>query len=314
MGPRNGADRDRGAVNGLIRCHCAGVPSFRCLLLLLAFAGCATRQPAPAPDVPPQNPLAHAAWVEWHAWGRVVVDGWTPAQPLDTAATPARFERLTAYWDSLYGGHQIARRHEQLRQAMRASADPPPADGAALRPVSAVTTQWEDIGLYASPAWSAAFISAVARFAGVPERDLPSSSRHARYVDAMLARWRTDPGGAAFVPHAPEEYAPREGDLVCADRTYTPLTHWTQRLATTGRPRPMHCDVVIRTASGVVAAIGGNVLDLVTLRRFPAYADGRLVPAPPDYPAFFLILEARAVTPIAPVAQPVAVEEAGLGE
>jgi hypothetical protein len=283
-------------------------------LLLLALAGCAARTPAPPPDVPPQNPLARAAWVEWHAWGRAVVDGWSPTRPLDTAATPARFERLIVYWDSLYGGYQIARRHERLRQAMRWSADPPPAEGASLRPVAAVSTGWEDIGLYATPAWSAAFISAVARFAGVPARDLPSSSRHARYVDAMLARWRADPGGAAFVPHAPEDYAPREGDLICADRSYTPLTHWTQRYAMAGRPRPMHCDVVIRSRPGVVEAIGGNVLDLVTLRRFPAYADGRVAPAPAEHPAFFLILEARPVAPIAPAVPPTPPEAAALGE
>jgi hypothetical protein len=66
-----------------------------------------------------------------------------------------------------------------------------------------------------------------------------------------------------------------------------------------------------------VEAIGGNVQDLVTLRRFPAYADGRVVPAPAGYPSFFLILEARPerpVTPILPSPPPMPVEEAELGE
>jgi hypothetical protein len=151
----------------------------------------------------------------------------------------------------------------------------------------------EDIGLYSHPAWSAAFISAVARFAGIPEGDLPSTSRHASYIDAMLEHALADPGGAPFRPYAPEERAPAPGDLLCADRSATLLAHWSARLAEIGEPRPMHCDVVVRSGPGIIEAVGGNVEDLVALRRLPADAGGRILPAPPGEAAFILILAAQ---------------------
>ncbi len=274
------------------------------VLLLLSVAACAARPPAPAApeEAPPQAPLARAAWTEWQAWGRITIDGWAFSRPADTAATPERFARLTGYWQELPGGWQVASRHEMLRAAMRALLAPVPAEGAPPQGPQAAPG-WEDIGLYAYPAWSAAFVSAVARRAGVPDYDLPSSSRHARYIDAVLARWHADPAGAAFAPRAPEDYAPREGDLLCADRSAAPLAHWSMRLASTGRPWAMHCDVVVRVAPGVVEVIGGNVQDLVTRRRLPADDAGRVMPAPPGFPVFLLVLAAqpdRAQAPIPP--------------
>lgn len=265
------------------------------VLVLLSLAGCAARVPAPAPpDHVPQAPLARAAWGEWDAWGRVTIDGWTLSRPPGTGATPARFDRLIGYWQVVPGGAQVARRHERLRSAMRGEAAPPSApEDSATQDQRSAEAGWEDIGLYAQPAWSAAFVSAMARQVGIPNQALPSSARHASYIDAVLARWRRDPDGAAFVPQAPEAYAPREGDLVCADRSAFPLEHWTLRLASPGRPRAMHCDVVVRTAPGVVDLIGGNVRDTVALRRLPADAEGRVLAAPPGFPAFVVILAAR---------------------
>ena len=52
----------------------------------------------------------------------------------------------------------------------------------------------------------------------------------------------------------------------------------------------MHCDVVIRLRPGVVEAIGGNVDDMVVLRRLPVDRQGRVLPAPPDKPVFLLVL------------------------
>jgi hypothetical protein len=171
-------------------------------------------------------------------------------------------------------------------------AEEPKGDGRAT--TMSVAASWsEDIGLYAYPAWSAAFISAVVRRAGIPESDLPSSARHAHYTDAVLARAIADPQGARFHPYAPEDRAPRSGDLLCADRSPVPLTHWSMRLAEAGRPRPMHCDVVVRNGPGVVEVVGGNVQEMVVLRRLPGDAVGRVLPAPPGQPPFVLVLVAR---------------------
>ncbi len=51
-----------------------------------------------------------------------------------------------------------------------------------------------------------------------------------------------------------------------------------------GRPRPMHCDVGTGSRRGFVEAVGGNVSDLVVLRRLPADETGHVLPAPFDKP------------------------------
>lgn len=270
----------------------------RLVLLVLGLSACAAR-PATTPETFPASPLARAAIVEWQAWGRIVIVGWPDERPADNAATPERLARLNEYWNALPGGWRIAQRHTDLRSGLAAMEQRIAADGedgADGNGVPAVAGL-DDIGFYAYPAWSAAFISAVARLARLPESDLPSSSRHARYIDAMLARALADPEGAPFLPRAPEEYAPAPGDLICADRSYVPLTHWTDRLAERGRPRPMHCDVVVSTAPGSLDAIGGNVRGHVARRRFPRDATGRVLPAPYDRPGFVLILADRANLP-----------------
>jgi hypothetical protein len=276
-------------------------PAVRIVISLLMLLGACAAPSPPPPETGPASSLARAALVEWEAWGRITVEGWPAERPTDTAATPERFERLLGYWRSVPGGEGIARRLVAQRMALVALLAEMVPDGEqgtpggdVPRPLPVGTQAWsEDIGLYAYPAWSAAFISALARRAGLPESDLPSTYRHARYIDHALARAGEDPAGARFLPHAPEDFAPRSGDLLCADRAWAPLTHWSQRLAETGRPRPMHCDVVIRAGPGRIEAIGGNVQDLVVLRRFPADGRGRVLPAPPGRPPFVLILEWR---------------------
>ena len=273
----------------------------RILVLLLALGACATEAPPPAAPVTddprPASRLARAAVEEWKAWGRIVVEGWPFARPDDTAATPERFDRLLGYWAEVPGGRGVAARLLALHDGLAAPPEPTPEDAeeAGATPVSAAAPARppEDIGLYAYPAWSAAFVSAMARRAGLAWQDLPPSGRHARYIDALLARAAADPEGAAFLPFAPEERAPKPGDLLCMDRSWSPMTHWSRRLADRGRPRPMHCDVVVRTRPGMVEVIGGNVQDMVVMRRFPADDTGRVLPAPEGRPPFVLLLAGR---------------------
>jgi hypothetical protein len=60
-----------------------------------------------------------------------------------------------------------------------------------------------------------------------------------------------------------------------------------------GQFRPMHCDVVVANGGQLVQAIGGNVLDAVVLRRFPADPAGHALPPPEDKPPFFVVFENR---------------------
>lgn len=258
--------------------------AFVLLIPLFCAVGCG---PRPASPGAPASPLARAALAEWEVWGRIVVEGWPDTRPQDTAATPARFARIVEYWNAVPGQRGVVLRLQTLRSYI-AGALPGDGDNAQASP-----PRVEDIENYSEPAWSAAFISAMARRAGLPESDLPSSDRHARYIDAMLVQWLADPDRAPFRPHAPDEYAPRPGDLLCADRNRVlPLTHWTGRLAELGRSRPMHCDIVVRGGPGQVRAIGGNVQGMVVLRHLPADPEGRVLPSPPDQPQFVVVLEA----------------------
>jgi hypothetical protein len=123
--------------------------------------------------------------------------------------------------------------------------------------------------------------------------EFPPDATHALYLDGLIATARRYPDAAPFLPHAPEERAPEPGDLVCRDRSPRPLSHWTDRLAETGSIRAMHCDIVVGTGADVVEAVGGNVGDAVTLTRFPATPDGRLLPAPSGYAPIILVMESR---------------------
>jgi len=262
----------------------------RTLALFLLLAACAKPPPA-ATDWGPLPPLAHAALAEWHAWGDVERQGWPAAPPADTAATPARFERLLGYWSVVPGGAGVVAALRRQRAGLLA---PPLVAPGGPDAAPQLATAPEPMSIYGQPFWSAAFISAVARAAEIPRADLPSAASHARYIDAALARALADPAGAAFRPEDPEHFAPRPGDLLCADRRQeAPYEHWQARLADKGHGCPLHCDVVVRAGPGEVAAIGGNVDDLVVLRRLPADPAGRVLPAPPGESRFFLILAAR---------------------
>ncbi|MBP0447422.1 DUF2272 domain-containing protein [Roseomonas sp. SSH11] len=149
------------------------------------------------------------------------------------------------------------------------------------------------ISSYNHPAWSAAFISHVMAAAGLPRSDFDPSASHAFYVDRLIAQAMADPAGAAFIPHNPPEHPLRPGDLVCADRSYSPLWDWPSRLMETGRFRPMHCDIVVRAGGGSIDMIGGNVLDVVLRRRIPTDAQGRVLLPPPERPPFFVVFENR---------------------
>ncbi|MBE9604165.1 DUF2272 domain-containing protein [Acetobacteraceae bacterium H6797] len=259
------------------------------LLGLLALAGCAA--PAAPPPSPPlsyppsaRERMLHIVRAEWADWG-CIASGLPGAALTPCAGTPAvemgheesrpeNFPRVLAYWRAVPDDEGAIRRNRALYAA-------------------AIANPAEPQGIWAEPAWSAAFISYVMRNAGVDEREFPSSAAHSFYIDGMLADAARFPNQASFIPHDPGTYAPVPGDLICADRSRHPLSNWRQRLSETGQFRPMHCDIVTATGPGVIEAIGGNVGDAVTLSRFEADSAGTPLPRGAGRPIWVVTFENR---------------------
>ncbi|WP_426959802.1 DUF2272 domain-containing protein [Muricoccus radiodurans] len=246
---------------------------------LVLLAGCATAPPAPVREAPIAYPpvvrdrILRIAEAEWVEWGRITLGPGLPRPPAGAEGAVDAFPRVLAYWRAVPEGEAEAAvaRNRALWAA---------APGTAA-------------GVWSEPAWSAAFVSYVMRSAGVDTREFTPSAAHSFYLDAILRDARDFPDRAPFLPRDLSEHAPAPGDLVCADRSRTPLGTWRDRLAEAGRFRPMHCDIVLRTAPGVVEAVGGNVADAVTLTRYPADEAGRLLPRGPGEPVLFAVMENR---------------------
>jgi len=243
------------------------------LLLGALLAACA----APAPPEPPlsyppaaRERMLRIAAAEWEDWGRQTTEAPSAAAEADLR----NFPRVLAYWRAVPEDHGALPDNRARYARLLAGGAP-------------------DAPLWSSPAWSAAFISWVFGAAGVDRREFRPSATHAFYLDALIADAAAYPAQAPFLPLDPAEAVPGLGDLVCIDRSPAPLPHWTARLAETGIARPMHCDIVVGVASGVVETIGGNVTDAVALTRFPADARGVLRPAPPGRAPLLVVMRSR---------------------
>lgn len=262
----------------------------RLLPLLLLLAGCAV-QPQVATIPPPLSypPAARERMIrlalnEWRDWG-CVINGMpallaapslatcgNPGTPRPESA-PENFPRVLAYW-------RIVPNAEGAIPANRG------------RYIAALRGEATSPALWASPFWSAAFISWVMASAGVDTPEFAPDAAHSRYLDhldTLAAAW---PGLAPFLPRDPSAYAPQAGDLVCRDRSRRPLASWSERALERGQFRPMHCDIVVEVGAGVVEAVGGNVSDSVTLSRWETDGAGRLAPLA-DHPPALVIMENR---------------------
>jgi len=239
-------------------------------LLVALLGACAAPPPPPEPPLayPPaaRERMLRIVQAEWEEWGRQRAE----AAPGTLESDAANFPRVLAYWRAV-----------------------PEAEGAAAIARNRARFAAGNADLWREPAWSAAFISFVLRSAGVDGREFPPSAAHAFYLDALIADALRFPAAASFIPHDPGTRAPRVGDLVCADRSTSPIRSWRQRATDAGRFRPTHCDIVVRVGRGFVEAIGGNVRDAVTLSRFATDAAGRLLARPRGEPAWFAVIENR---------------------
>lgn len=228
------------------------------LLSFLLLGACATQSAtAPAPksakDLAPLGPCPPSSW--------------KPDAPPPTASAKTSMV-LLAVGEWARFGRQVTiysvdkpPRTEQLGVKER---DAPQRIGDYWAAVGNKLTGLNDVP------WSAAFISWDIASAGVPRDLFCPDQRHTIYVERIVERAKKP--GAVFIPHAPDGYAPRVGDLICASRENSGTT-----LQNLNRGAG-HCDIVVEVRPGSVDAIGGNVGDSVTRSVFPLDGGGFLSP------------------------------------
>lgn len=241
---------------------------------------CSDRRPSPAAEGL-AGAVVRAATAEWRKWGERVVElqpgrsvlMLSGSLPTVWEQEPDAFPMLANYWCAAppYRNFwETAARHAGFDQVRAPNGA---IDRYALENLPVGSAPFAD-------PWSAAFVSYVVFLGGVPDQRFRYSDTHWDYVaDAITAA----PGTRAFSAAGVRDTAARPGDLLCATRSGTPPYDW--RALPAGGSRPMHCDIVVGAAPCAfspsrrcVEAIGGNVLQGVTLSRIPTDALGHVLP------------------------------------
>lgn len=248
--------------------------------------------------------FAAAAQQELHAFGgqtidaegRMVIAGNSEAEDTRSglAARPP-WQRVLGYWAAVdpqdgllpsqvrFGAWRPADRRLLAQAIGQASAERlqglgvGPDQGLEASEVRALQTAVNRVAVIDTP-WSAAFVSWLARQAGLVDGEFVFSEAHADYAGAA---WQA---GEAEATGAPTRYAmracditqtpPRVGDLVCQARgararldTFARIGEVLAERPTGGVALPMHCDAVVAVDAQGFDAVGGNVLQSVTQRR-----------------------------------------------
>uniref|UniRef100_UPI0040393213 DUF2272 domain-containing protein n=1 Tax=unclassified Variovorax TaxID=663243 RepID=UPI0040393213 len=240
-----------------------------------------TATQAPAPP----RALAMAAFaVQEHAafggqsmdaQGRMTEAGDAEAEDVRRAGSDlAPWQRVLGYWQAV-----DALPPALARFAPVPSDDVPASTAADVRAQAALAR----VAVIDTP-WSAAFVSWLARQAGLADGEFVFSEAH---VDYAGAAWQAGLDDAAGRPtrHALRacdllRTPPRVGDLVCQARgagagldTFDKIGEVLATRDTGGAPLPMHCDVVVAVDAAGFDTVGGNLLQSVTRRRL-AFAPG----------------------------------------
>lgn len=284
------------------------------LLLLVLFAGSGNAGTASAcldtarlvPASARARALAAAALREQQAFGgqamdaegRLVQAGNYEAEDVrESPLGKAPWQRVLAYWRAVEGpgagrlpdavafGALRPARRGLLEQALnQASSDylqglgTGPGQGLDSSERRAMQVALRRVAVIDTP-WSAAFISWLARQAGLEEGEFVFSDAHADYAGAAFRAGADEaagrPDGFAFRACDPMQTPPRIGDLLCQTREsaaditgFGPLGRALAARPTGGRAFPMHCDAVVAVDAAGFDAVGGNLLQSVTARRF----------------------------------------------
>ncbi|WP_424138770.1 DUF2272 domain-containing protein [Roseomonas chloroacetimidivorans] len=233
------------------------------------------------------------ASIEWQRWGSPTFDpnknlvSRTGASPVLTESDPRAFSNVLAYW-SIFSDKSdyIGRQREVLDGGRRGNE---------------ICTQAEkdsgdaDLHLWGCVPWSAAFISYIMQTGGIDQREFSRGSAHVSYVNFLLREGQREP---IFNAHEANDYTPQVGDLICADRTASPITTLAQhRSGGRNAATKTHCDLVMNVSyvpgrsDNAVYVIGGNVENTVACSIVPLNSDGRLVRTPKR--SWFVIFQNR---------------------
>jgi hypothetical protein len=242
-------------------------------LLAVALAGCALAPPRlPPTTVPPEKvqrvvALALAHWQRWGAREARLARGDAPLcllQPDGGCATvddgcgdersAALCPRVDDYWRAVppFEPRHDCRTTDRCVLRWPADAPEPPA--------------W-------TPAWSAAFVSALLREAGFSQTEFRADEAHVRYVVAA----RDGQASAFELLTLPAQARP--GDLACALRGRAAWTEAGLAGLNDGRPgTTMHCDIVVAVdpSARSLQAVGGNVQQTVARTTVDLDDAGRL--------------------------------------
>ena len=263
----------------------------------------ASRPPPPRALAMAQAALAqHAAWggATLDAHGRLTRSGAAEAEagPRDADGL-APWQRVMQYWRAVdpapeglphavrYGAlrpadraqlqHELAQASSSRLQALAAASDLPITPGLSPGALQALQVAVDRVAVVDTP-WSAAFVGWLARQAGLGENEFLFSEAHADYAAAAWEAGASEAAGQS-TPYALRacdlaRTPPRVGDLVCQTRAgeadldrFDALAPALAARGTGGGALAMHCDVVARLDESGFDAIGGNVLQTVTLRR-----------------------------------------------
>lgn len=230
------------------------------------------------------------------AEGRLVVAG--NAEGEDTrsgiGASPP-WQRVLGYWEAVdpqdgllpsqvrFGAWRPADRRllvqaiGQASEARLRGLGIGPDQGLAASEVRALQTAVNRVAVIDTP-WSAAFISWIARQAGLDEGEFVFSEAHADYAGAAWQAGMAEATGQStrYAMRACDitQTPPRVGDLVCQARgtragldTFARIGEVLAARPSGGAALPMHCDAVVAVDARGFDAVGGNVLQSVTRRR-----------------------------------------------
>ena len=134
--------------------------------------------------------------------------------------------------------------------------------------VGIVGEYWQALGLNhdgndRDQAWSAAFISFVARAAGYT--NFKFASAHSTYVHDAVDKRNTNDASAPFWGFNVGDHKPQLGDLVCRWRGDSPIASMDSIPAGGFKS---HCDIIIEIRDTEVRTLGGNVNDSVSIDTY----------------------------------------------